>query len=297
MNVRRDILGVARNLGARLRRSGGEWVGPCPVCGGTDRFAINPSKGLWNCRGCDRGGDTIDLVRHLTGSSFASAVELVDGSPSTMSPPPSPQPPPLKTTTESAIRIWRASVDPRGTAVERYLTSRGLALDDDVAGSVIRWNPAAQWRDDRRPKAAMVCLMRSIANGEPQAASLTFLAGDATKTSRIFIGPVGGAAVMLDPFDCVTHGLFIGEGVETCMAARQLGLRPVWALGSSGGVKAFPILRGVECLTLLMEADDASARACEDCAARWHAAGREVFINWPTSGKDLNDAIRLRGAS
>ena len=57
-----------------------------------------------------------------------------------MSPPPSPQPPPLKTTTESAIRIWRASVDPRGTAVERYLTSRGLALDDDVAGSVIRWN-------------------------------------------------------------------------------------------------------------------------------------------------------------
>ena len=162
MNVRRDILGVARNLGARLRRSGGEWVGPCPVCGGTDRFAINPSKGLWNCRGCGRGGDTIDLVRHVTGSSFASAVELVDGSPSTMSPPPSPQPPPLKTTTESAIRIWRASVDPRGTAVERYLTSRGLALDDDVAGSVIRWNPAAQWRDDRRPKAAMVCLMRSI---------------------------------------------------------------------------------------------------------------------------------------
>ena len=30
MNVRRDILGVARNLGARLRRSGGEWIGPCP---------------------------------------------------------------------------------------------------------------------------------------------------------------------------------------------------------------------------------------------------------------------------
>ena len=45
------------------------------------------------------------------------------------------------------------------------------------------------------------------------------------------------------------------------MAARQLGLRPVWALGSSGGVKAFPILRGVECLTLLMEADDASAQS------------------------------------
>jgi hypothetical protein len=56
-------------------------------------------------------------------------------------------------------------------------------------------------------------------------------------------------------------------------------------------------LGGVECLTLLKEADDASERAVEACAARWHTAGREVFINWPTSGKDLNDAIRLRGAS
>jgi hypothetical protein len=300
MNVGCDILGVARNFGARLRRSGAEWVGPCPVCGGTDRFAINPSKGLWNCRGCDRGGDAIDLVRHITGSSFALAVELVDGSPSTISQPPSRQPPPLKTTTESAIRIWRASVDPRGTVVERYLTSRGLTLDDDVAGSVIRWNPAAQWRDDRRPKAAMVCLMRSIANGEPQAASLTFLAGDATKTSRIFIGPTRCAAVMLDPFDEVLGGLHIGEGVETCMtAARRYDLRPCWALGCAGGVAAFLVLGGVECLTLLQENDDSrrSARDCETCAVRWHAAGREVFINWPTTGKDLNDAIRVRGAS
>jgi phage/plasmid primase-like uncharacterized protein len=81
MNARRDILGVARNLGARLRRSGGEWVGPCPVCGGKDRFAINPSKGLWNCRGCGRGGDAIDLVRRVTGGSFRSAVAVVDGEP------------------------------------------------------------------------------------------------------------------------------------------------------------------------------------------------------------------------
>ena len=81
MNVRRDILGVARNLGARLRRSGGEWIGPCPVCGGKDRFAINPSKGLWNCRRCGRGGDAIDLVCHVTGVSFRSAVAVVDGEP------------------------------------------------------------------------------------------------------------------------------------------------------------------------------------------------------------------------
>ena len=78
-------LDTALRLGilARLKKSGGEWVGPCVVCAGRDRFAINPSKGLWNCRGCGRGGDAIDLVRHVTGASFASAVEMVDGSPPT----------------------------------------------------------------------------------------------------------------------------------------------------------------------------------------------------------------------
>jgi CHC2 zinc finger/Toprim domain len=301
---RSDILDVAWRLGllARLKKCGEEYVGGCPKCGGRDRFSINPRKQLWNCRGCGRGGDAIDLVRHVTGASFASAVGLVDGSPSTGSQPPplQPLPPTRTTTTESAIRIWRASVDPRGTVVERYLASRGLTLDDDVAARVIRWNPAAQWRDDWRPKAAMVCLMRSIANGEPQAASLTFLVGDATKTSRIFIGPTRCAAVMLDPFDELLGGLHIGEGVETCLtAARRYDLRPCWALGCAGAVAAFPVLGGVECLTLLQENDDSgrSARDCEACAARWYAAGREVFINQPTRGKDLNDAIRVRGAS
>ena len=192
------------------------------------------------------------------------------------------------TTTADAMRVWMPAIDPRGiAAVMAYLHGRRLALDEELADRVIRWHPRI---------GAMLALFRNVLTGEPQAISRTFLDHEGKKLGRKFLGPVGGAAVMLDPFDCVTHGLFIGEGVETCMAARQLGLRPVWALGSSGGVRAFPILRGVECLTLLKEADDASARACEDCAARWHAAGREVFINSPTGGKDLNDAIS-RGAS
>ena len=32
-----------------------ERVGPCPKCGGVDRFSINTKKNLWNCRQCDSG--------------------------------------------------------------------------------------------------------------------------------------------------------------------------------------------------------------------------------------------------
>ena len=56
-----------------------ERVGPCPVCGGDDRFSINTKKQLWNCRGCNVGGDVIALVQHLDKSDFKSACETLAG--------------------------------------------------------------------------------------------------------------------------------------------------------------------------------------------------------------------------
>jgi hypothetical protein len=176
----------------------------------------------------------------------------------------------------------RSSINPRGTTVERYLASRGLKLDDEIV-SVLRWHVAG---------GAMVALFRSIETNAPQAVSRTYLDSEGRKLGRKFLGSVGCAAVMLDPFDAVSVGLHIGEGVETCMAARQLGLRPTWALGSSGAIAGFPVLSGIECITILAENDAASAKAVDECGCRWHAAGLDVLINRPTAGGDLNDSIR-----
>jgi hypothetical protein len=73
------VLEIAERHGARLKRSGHELIGPCPVCGGVDRFAILPSKNLWNCRGCRAGGDTIAAEMHLGGRSFVDAVRALIG--------------------------------------------------------------------------------------------------------------------------------------------------------------------------------------------------------------------------
>lgn len=127
----------------------------------------------------------------------------------------------------AALALWTTSIEPRGTMVETYLTSRCLLLDDDVAGHVLRWNPNAH---------AMVALFRNIATDEPQAISRTYLDREGRKISRRFIGPVGAAAIKLDTDENVLGGLHIGEGVETCMAARQLGLKPTWGLGSKGAI-------------------------------------------------------------
>src|SRR5215472_12128063 len=55
--------------------------GPCPKCGGDDRFAINVKKQLFNCRGCKVGGDIIDFVRWLDGVGFIEACTTLAGPP------------------------------------------------------------------------------------------------------------------------------------------------------------------------------------------------------------------------
>ena len=81
----RDIHDVAVEYGAHLKREGHEWIGPCPICGGKDRFAVNQQKRVFNCRGSGDGsygaGDAINLVMHVVGCDFISAVERITGTP------------------------------------------------------------------------------------------------------------------------------------------------------------------------------------------------------------------------
>jgi putative DNA primase/helicase len=41
-----DLLDVAQRFGALKRVGVSEYVGPCPVCGGKDRFSVNIKKQL-----------------------------------------------------------------------------------------------------------------------------------------------------------------------------------------------------------------------------------------------------------
>jgi putative DNA primase/helicase len=56
-----------------------ERCGPCPKCGGEDRFAVNTKKQVFNCRGCGACGDVVAFVRFLDDSDFAHAVEVLTG--------------------------------------------------------------------------------------------------------------------------------------------------------------------------------------------------------------------------
>jgi putative DNA primase/helicase len=75
-----DILEVAlsNKVGAKLRKRGAEWIGPCPACKGKDRFAVRPGKQVFNCRGAG-GGNVISMVMHACRVDFLAACEIITG--------------------------------------------------------------------------------------------------------------------------------------------------------------------------------------------------------------------------
>jgi hypothetical protein len=201
-----------------------------------------------------------------------------------------------KATTDNstlARGIWREAVDPRGTLAERYLNySRRLELRDDIAGRVVRFHAACPMGKERLP--VMLTAFRSIADDKLVAVHRTLLSDKGEKLDRRMLGPVGGAAIKIDDDTNVGQGLTVGEGFETCLAGRQLGFRPVWALGSANAIAEFPVLPGIDALTILAETDDsgANAGAVRTCGRRWFDAGREVILATPRVAGDMNDALR-----
>jgi putative DNA primase/helicase len=200
---------------------------------------------------------------------------------------------PVSDNSASAVRIWREVThpDPRGTLAERYLQHRGLALPDDLCGRVVRFHALCPWEKERCP--CMVVAFRSIADDTLVAIQRTLLSDDGKKLDRKTLGPCGGAAIKITADEDIEQGLHVGEGFETCLTAHALGFRPVWALGSAHSIGDFPVLGGIDALTILGETDKkgSNATATRECAARWTAAGREVLLVTPPAG-DMNDLVK-----
>jgi putative DNA primase/helicase len=199
----------------------------------------------------------------------------------------------------SARRIWEEAKHPVGTLAEIYLRQhRKLDLPDMLCGTVLRFHLRCPWRNENTGKSehvpALIAVFRSIDNDAITAVQRVRLNADGSKNDRRMLGIVHRAAIKFDPAD---ERLCIGEGVETCMAARQLGFKPTWALGSAGAISFFPLIENVKKLTILGEAGEGSARAIQMVGKRWRKAGRRVRIVMPNSGSDLNDVLLARVVS
>lgn len=156
-----DLIGSDTRLRKIAGTRGGEYAGPCPFCGGEDRFRVQPEQGLWWCRSCsgsDRWHDAIAYVMQRDGTSFADAartlgqVSTSNGRPSRPLPPavPTSRPPPPAQWQARAEAVTRQAADDlwsdRGARARAYLHARGL-MDDTLQTFVVGYIPTTRRED------------------------------------------------------------------------------------------------------------------------------------------------------
>lgn len=271
-----DMAEVANRLAIQgLQRAGREMIGPCPRCGGTDRFGINTQKRVFGCRKCGGAGGNIDLVMFVQGLTFPAALDWLCGSVEGVSPEERrdreraaaenkrrnearAQAEREKARGE-AFEIWQAARPAQGSPVHEYLALRGIAQDRyPVLPGCLRYHPAlpymvsvdGRWVEVHRGPAMLAAIQGP--SGRFQAAHRTWFdlgqprgkpvilhpATGAREKVKKSIGPVKGGAIRLTAAAPV---LVMGEGIETTLTALLADTQPgagYWAgisLGNMAG--------------------------------------------------------------
>lgn len=207
--LKADMRTIAEALGFKLPRAG-EFEGPCPACGGDDRFSIAPKKNVFNCRKCGGGRDAVALVMKTKGLEFVPACEWVLN-----------EPPPERGSTlpprdadadrervedrrQAKIEEGRAEIKERSEAIiaatamfeagepfadsyaEAYMERRGIrvtpsqAIDLRFASSLPYWGFPEGQSDERVELGVFPAMLAAIRNarGDIQGVHRTFLDPD-----------------------------------------------------------------------------------------------------------------------
>jgi putative DNA primase/helicase len=203
-----------------------------------------------------------------------------------------------------AARLWAEAFPFAGSPAETYLTTRIVGLATvDFDRSVFRSHPACPFRlaDGTLARLpAMLAVMVDISTNDFRGVHRTALQADGSGKAdhpglagpKRMLGCAAGACVKLSADENVTTGLHLAEGIETALACLAFGFSPLWAALSAGAINNFPVLAGVEALTIMADNDRSGAglMAARSCAKRWTAAGAEVRIAWPPEvGRDWAD--------
>lgn len=263
-----------------------------------------PKAGLWHDYTANEGGDMLALIRRALSLDFPGAVRWALvwlGDPGRETPPPR-QPandhPPVE---HAALSPWGrelwASARPitPDSVAGCYLLGRRCALPEPHA---VRWVPSLRYGPSGVEFPALLGLITDAQDaGRLLNLHRTWLAPDGSGKAPVDRPRLllrghrkAGGVIRLSANDDVTTGLGIAEGLETSLTALAAGWAPVWCCIDAGNVGAFPVLHGVESVTIFADHDPAGRAAADKVARAWTAANREARIVLPPRpGDDLND--------
>jgi DNA polymerase len=283
---------------AANRPSGGKIA--CPFHADTSPSMHVYPDGHVYCYSCKFRGDHVEIPMMLAGLTRDQATAALanrSGKVVAIRPRLTPAPIDPERTLRAAAGIWQAGKPIAGTLAIRYLAEiRGInvdALPDDV-NATLRFHPHCPF--DGRTVPALVALFRDVVSNEPAGIHRIALPPEVFAGAKVERKSLGcwpsPRAIKLWP---ATDRLFLGEGIETVLAAATVfNMRPAWAAGNTSNIAKFPVLRRVK-LVLLVDNDQAGRKAANACRHRFQAAGRELRRLLPRQpGADFNDLILER---
>ena len=274
--------------------------GPCPMCGGRDRFRFDDrdQRGTYFCSGCG-AGDGVALAMGITGLSFRDVAAEVERIAGTVRPSAAK---PERSNEDKLAALRRAYRESkpieRGDEACRYLAGRGLALYD--LPESIRLHPGMAYRDDGEVLGTFPAMLAIVTSPMGEAVSIhrTYLQ-DGRKApmsapKKLMQGlPLSGAAIRLTP---VSRTVGIAEGVETALAAAELFEVPTWSCISTSGIESFEPPAGVDHVIVFADNDEnfAGQAAAYRAAHRLTLKGYEVEVIVPPTEGDWLDELNRR---
>ena len=281
----RDTIGAAKGRWPEILRAVGvEDVylknrnGPCPFCGGRDRFRFDDKdgSGSYFCSGCGPSYGLGYFCNH-TGLSPKEAMAEID---SMIGNEEIPAARPANPGPDPAVRLRKimkgASKDCTGTAVEKYLHLRGLKPSPET------WShPGIPYWEDGQKIGTFPCMLHVVrdSNGDAGTLHVTYLTPDGQKADvpcpKKMLPKVRdwvGGAVMLEDVG-TSDTLAIAEGIETALAVSKSVDYPVWATTNAHGMEHFEPSEYLENLQrIVIYADNDSSYTGQ--AAAYSAAKR-----------------------
>lgn len=281
--------------------------GPCPACGGKDRFRFDHEKrgrGSYICSQCG-SGDGFKLLERVYGWAFSEARKRVievaglseGGSRPWTAPVTRNQPadaiaiPPDRV---RRLRRERCAVADCDDAVD-YLASRGLwSLPE---GCTLSAHASVEYFDDGQRIGRYPAIVADVVDvaGEVVTAHVTYLQGGKKlvdhaprKILSKMDGRIGCAVrLMMPPGDV----LGIAEGIETALSAALLDGLPTWAALNTSLLTKFEPPPGIARLVLYADRDEAGLTAA--CRLMERLQGHLRFeVRIPTApAKDWNDSL------
>jgi DNA primase len=151
-----ELLQVNVTLKRVAMTNGGEYAGPCPFCGGRDRFRVwpNQSGGRYWCRGCRKHGDAIQWLRDTRGLSFQEACAELGIDPHSR--PKTEKPPRRPGEIKPNNPLWQKKAGSflaqakwnlwKNQDALTWLHSRGLR-DNTIQAASLGWNAVGRYED------------------------------------------------------------------------------------------------------------------------------------------------------